>query len=375
MRLPVLTAGLALAASAAIAQSAAGPTPASRAPVDYAQDSAWLCRPGRADACSQARLDAVRVDGQGRRTPAPFRAATHPPIDCFYVYPTVSRDATDYSDLSPGPEEVATVQAQFARFGQVCRTFAPLYRQLTLSGLNRAMSSGTAGRVDLWLPAYEDVAAAWRSYLTRDNHGRGVVLIGHSQGTILLQRLLAEEIDGKPAQRLLVSAFLAGDPGLSVPAGREVGGTLKAIPVCRAAAQTGCVYPWGSYAEADAAGPRRFGRGEPGMRGACADAAAPGGGVGALTSYLHKPPGAPASDPPWVEAVGGFTAECRADAEGAVLRVSVTSAPYAELRRELLAEVQRTPGWGLHTLDVNLVQGNMLDDIAAETRSWIGAGR
>lgn len=376
MRLRLLTACLALAA--------AGPAPAqapmmtaavARTPVDYTQDAAWLCRPGRSDACSQAPLDAVRVDAEGRRTPEPFRPAESPSVDCFYVYPTVSRDPTDYSDLSPGLEEMHALQAQFARFASVCRTFAPVYRQLTLAGLDRALSGGDAAREDLWLPAYEDVRAAWRDYLTRDNHGRGVVLIGHSQGTILLQRLLQQEIDGKPAQRLLVSAFLAGDPGLSVPAGREVGGTLKSIPLCHETAETGCVYAWGSYAADDAQGPHRFGRGEAGLEGACADPAAPGGGEGRLDAFLHKPPGAPASDPPWVEAVGGFTGTCVRDAQGAVLRVAVTPAPYAALRERLLADAQHTPGWGLHVLDVNLVQGNMLDDVAAEVRAWRAAGR
>ena len=38
--------------------------------------------------------------------------------------------------------------------------------------------------------AYADVAEAWHTYLKRFNHGRGVVLIGHSQGTFVLRRLV-----------------------------------------------------------------------------------------------------------------------------------------------------------------------------------------
>ena len=53
---------------------------------------------------------------------------------------------------------------------------------------------------------YEDVVEAWRAYLRRFNHGRGVVLIGHSQGTFVLRRLIREEIDPKAsARRRLVS--------------------------------------------------------------------------------------------------------------------------------------------------------------------------
>ena len=46
--------------------------------------------------------------------------------------------------------------------------------------------------------AYDDVRDAWNEYLAHDNHGRGVVLIGHSQGTRVLIQLVKEEIDGKP---------------------------------------------------------------------------------------------------------------------------------------------------------------------------------
>ena len=48
---------------------------------------------------------------------------------------------------------------------------------------------------------YDDVRDAWNYYLQHDNHGRGVVLIGHSQGAYVLAALLAQEIDGKPVSR------------------------------------------------------------------------------------------------------------------------------------------------------------------------------
>ena len=41
--------------------------------------------------------------------------------DCFYVYPTISRDPDVSSDLVPGLEEQATAAVQAARFGSVCR--------------------------------------------------------------------------------------------------------------------------------------------------------------------------------------------------------------------------------------------------------------
>ena len=66
---------------------------------------------------------------------APLRApAKDPPIDCFYVYPTVSRDRGLNSDLVMDEENDAAA-AQFARFASVCRPFAPKYRQMTVGAI------------------------------------------------------------------------------------------------------------------------------------------------------------------------------------------------------------------------------------------------
>ena len=87
---------------------------------------------------------------------------------------------------------------------------------------------------------YDDVRDAWRHYLERDNRGRGVVLIGHSQGSYILTELLRQEIDGKPVQSRLVSAILLGAT-FAVANGKDVGGSLQQIPLCHKPAQTGCV--------------------------------------------------------------------------------------------------------------------------------------
>ena len=350
--------------------------PAAPGETDYAAAANWLCRPGREDACSTARLDAVRVDAAGRRTPEPFRPAANPPIDCFYVYPTISADPTPLSDLQAGPEEARIAVSNVGRFASRCRVFAPVHRQVTLAGLRRALGPG-GGPVDFDTP-FADVRAAWRDYLRRDNRGRGVVLVGHSQGAIHLTRLLKEEIEPDPAQhRLLVSAILAGHPGVAVPAGREVGGDFKRTPLCRAPDQTGCAVVFASYAAADPTPSRFYGRvsGE-GRAAACVNPAAPGGGSAPLLAYLPRPLTAPASDPPYVAREGQLAAECVADARGNVLRVSVLPGPHALGLNAALAGAVVLPGWGLHVLDMGLTQGSLLALIDAQTRAWTaGQGR
>ena len=95
-------------------------------------------------------------------------------------------------------------------------------------------------------PQYDDVRDAWRYYLEHDNRGRGVVLIGHSQGSFILSDLIRQEIDGKPVQSRLVSAILLGATQ-SVPMGKDVGGSFQHIPLCRKLGQTGCLVTYVSF--------------------------------------------------------------------------------------------------------------------------------
>ena len=145
---------------------------------DYTQDANWLCRPGRADACG-GDIAATSIAANGKATPV-LTPTTRmaPQIDCFYVYPTVSTDKAANSDLSIDAAETNVAKVQFAPSRNACRTFAPMYRQVTLQALRDALT-GAASTADRVM-AYRDVAAAWADYLARDNGGRGVILIGHS---------------------------------------------------------------------------------------------------------------------------------------------------------------------------------------------------
>ena len=208
-------------------------TPAASAeqkPNNYALDASWLCRPGRQDACS-VDLATTIVKADGSFTREEWKGDPNAPIDCFYVYPTVSTDPTPFSDMTADPAELNVIRQQFARFGSVCRVYAPLYRQVTLAGLRQAIAGGGGFSLSKG-PQYDDVRDAWRHYLERDNRGRGVVLIGHSQGSYILTELIRQEIDGKPVQSRLVSALLLGAT-FAVPSGKDVGGSLQQIPLCR----------------------------------------------------------------------------------------------------------------------------------------------
>src|SRR3954466_12397617 len=87
-------------------------TPAASPAPDYSKDSSWLCLPGRADVCSTP-LATTALNPNGYGSTGQSMVAKDPPVDCFYVYPTVSRDQGLNSDLNAGSEEKMAAEAQF----------------------------------------------------------------------------------------------------------------------------------------------------------------------------------------------------------------------------------------------------------------------
>ena len=354
---------------------------------DYSDGKTWLCRPGRQDACA-VDLNTTVVAANGKMKVEKWSANPKAAIDCFYVYPTVSNDQTPNSDMNAGPEELSVIRAQFARFGSECRVFAPLYRQVTLT----ALRAGIAGRpmtVDRAL-GYNDVLDAWKYYLEHDNQGRGVVLIGHSQGSGVLTQLIRNEIDGKPVQERLISALLLGT-SLPVPKGKDAGGAFKQIPVCRSASQTGCVIAYASFrSSVPPPANSRFGRvREEGMSAVCANPASLGGGGGALHAYLSSAGrglGSSAEPRPWVTPAqpistpfvsvpGLLTAECVSNEKGSYLAVTVHGDPADPRTDDIVGDVMREgqvqADWGLHLIDVHLAMGNLIDIVRQQSRAYL----
>jgi hypothetical protein len=122
----------------AVAMPAASPV--AEGHTNYGVASNWLCRPGLPGNPCEVNIDATVVKADGSTELETFTRNPNPPIDCFYVYPTVSLDPFTQSDLIPGPEEFNVVKAQLARLGSQCRIFAPMYRQFSLGALRARMS-------------------------------------------------------------------------------------------------------------------------------------------------------------------------------------------------------------------------------------------
>jgi hypothetical protein len=375
---------------------------------DYANPDTWLCRPGMAkekDACA-VDLSTTVIASDGKTTLEPFMADPAAPIDCFYVYPTVSNDPGGNATMQAGAEEKAVVRAQFARFASKCRLYAPLYRQATLAAL-RAAAIGHPISVDRDM-IYNDVLDAWNYYLTNDNHGRGVVLIGHSQGSNVLILLIKNEIDGKPVQSRMVSALLLG-ANVPVPKGKAVGGAFEHTPICQAPTQSGCVISYVSFRNTQPpTADGRFGH-VPGenMQAACTNPAtlsvatpfgaasspSPAEAPGELHAYLgskgvgfvgdsEATPGpwlnsGPPITTPFVSVPELLTAECVTSNNLSYLSITVhanTGSPrVSNITGDVVVNGHVRTEWGLHLIDVSIAMGNLLDIVGRQSKTFLAA--
>ncbi|HMJ32770.1 MAG TPA: DUF3089 domain-containing protein [Baekduia sp.] len=357
-------------AAAACAAAALGAATASAS-----ASTTWLCKPGlKSNPCAMGLGTTVispTGETEGTLTPAQTKS---PKIDCFYVYPTVSDQKTMQATRRIDPEERSIALYQAARYSSECRIYAPMYRQITLAGLLKPDAVTAKMRAS----AYADVRDAWRDYLKHDNKGRGVVFIGHSQGTFVLRQLIAQEVDKQAAVRKrMVSALLLGGNVL-VKKGKKDGGDFQHLKACTSATQLRCVVAFSTF---NAAPPEtavfgRAGEGRSVVAGQstagtevlCTNPAALAGGSAPLTSLYPSAPFAPGStigalttqvglptpsiSTPWIEAQA-FSGQCTSTNGINVLTITgVTGAPSLKTLPDAT--------WGLHLVDANIALGNLV---------------
>ena len=115
------------------------------------------------------------------------------------------------------------------------------------------------------------------------------MLIGHSQGSLMLQMLIAREIENNPAVAARMKLAIIPGFNVIVPQGKLVGGTFKRTPLCSSPGQTGCVMAWSSFRENNVPPVgAMFGiADQPGMTVGCVNPAQPGATrVGAVRQLL-----------------------------------------------------------------------------------------
>jgi hypothetical protein len=347
-------------------------------PTASSAKTTWLCKPGLAKNPCAVGTAATQLSPDGtvlRPGPTGATKKAAPKVDCFYVYPTVSDQKTMQATRRIDPEERSIARYQAARYSSVCRVYAPMYRQITLQGL----LSPTKVTTKMRDTAYADVRAAFRDYLAHDNKGRGIVFVGHSQGTGVLRELLAEEVDRKRSVRKrLVSAILLG--------GNTTNKDFKHIKACTKSTQLGCAIAFSTFEDAPPANAvfgtgGSLGRLSEGRGGTvlCTNPAALGGGAATLTSVYPSVPFAPGTTigalttqvgmpmpsgvtTPWLTA-RAYTGRCVTENGAHVLRI--TPLPGAPTLKALPDAT-----WGLHLVDANIALGDLVDVVTKQAARY-----
>jgi hypothetical protein len=250
--------------------------------------------------------------------------------------------------------------------------FAPLYRQITVPGLQRTTTPAERALGD------KDILEAWKLYLARFNKGRGVVLIGHSQGSFRLTTLIQRQIDKKPAvRRKLLSAILLGG-NITVKAGSDRGGSFQNVPACRTNSQLGCVIAFSTFNQTPPAD-ALFGRTtDPSLHVLCTNPALLPGGPSDLDSIVATTPYAPGLiaagiqllhfplpkvSTPFIEAKAAFSGECSTEGGASVLRITSKEGTP-------VPDPSPTPAWGLHRLVGSVALGDLLRLVREETTAY-----
>ena len=336
------------------------------------------------DPCT-ASLASTAIARNGSTQAEPAAVMRDPKVDCFYVYPTISDESTINSDLAIGFRQAEVAIAQASRFSQVCRVYAPVYRQITLSALDHPARITLADA----LIAYDSVLSAFRDYLAHYNHGRGIVFIGHSQGASILIKLLKDQVDPTPrcaaaSSRRSSSAEMSPCEGPHASAATS--STFRSAARARRPAASSPIRP----SRAKPPKNSQFGRTtsdagvsllaphklSPNIAIACVNPAAPAGGQAHSTRTFHR-------------SSCSSSARQRAAGEHAVGRRSqVNTQPSAKRQAQrhgcrsgtrrnaptsgrCSAELS-DPSLGLHILDVNIALGNLVRLVRDEAAAYRG---
>ncbi len=348
-----------------VAAPASGRLPAA----DYDSPAMWLCRPDVSTGACRGDLDVTEIGRDGTRVVVPFVPAAAPDVDCFYVYPTVDvglvpGNHVDFTDTTIMRE---VTRAQIARFGAVCRLFVPLYRQITIA----TYMASPEEREERLEAAFDDVLNAFRWYRAHMDRGLPIALLGHSQGSEMIVRLLRAlfEDDEILRARLLVAMAIGTD--LQVAEGSTKGGSLRNIPLCTSAEELGCVIAFNAFPPEGVPHPWLWPP-PAGRRTACVNPANVAGDGKHWLSGAVFPTGSRFAShfaasrrvtTPFLELRDFYEAWC-VDGRDGLRYLAVEAAPGPGDTRESPVDLD-SPAWrtmlGLHVLDYQFAQRDLVD--------------
>lgn len=199
----------------------------------YAGTARWVAHPQLKNDPSRWRPDGIQ--------PA---TATRSGAAIFFIHPTSLLSRSHWNaaldDATTNNRTDNYVRLMTSALADSGTIWAPRYRQATLGAFLTDQPAGQAALA----AAYGDVLAAFDHFLAAQPAGAPIILAGHSQGSMHLSRLLKDRVAGQPLAKRVVAAYIIGWP---VPVAADL--PAMGLPPCTAAAQTGCILSYQSFAE------------------------------------------------------------------------------------------------------------------------------
>ncbi|WP_221792692.1 DUF3089 domain-containing protein [Aquisediminimonas sediminicola] len=201
-------------------------------PKAYAAPNLWHARPD-----------------MGPKSPAEWLPSGQSPVAdrkaaLFYIHPTSYLDRSHWNapldDAGANEQARVRIRNQASAFTAAAQIWAPKYRQATFGSFLKP-GKNSAHAVDL---AYQDVAAAFQSFLALIPADQPIILVGHSQGAAHLLRLLQQEVANKPINKRVIAAYVIGWP-ISIAHDLPALG----LPACVRPDQSHCIMSWQSFAD------------------------------------------------------------------------------------------------------------------------------
>lgn len=223
----------------------------------YADPAMWYSRPGiGADDPSLYRPGPAASPeapaAERSLLPAPAEPAGERPDIAgavFFVHPTsfirpaLGADApwnAPVDDADAATRARLFLRGMASPFADAREVWAPKYRQAVFGAFLTDRPEAQKA-LDL---AYRDVAQAFDFFVATVDPDEPIVLAGHSQGALMVLRLLREKIAGTPLEQRIAMVYPIGWP-------ISVAHDLPALPLpaCATPDQAGCIATWSSFAE------------------------------------------------------------------------------------------------------------------------------
>jgi hypothetical protein len=206
----------------------------------------WFARPGMLDENPAAWQPEW---AEGKAPPPPAEGEKKPAYAVFFIHPT-SYIPIKYvddmawnakiDDAAANKQALLFIKGMATPFNRAKEIWIPRYRQAVF-GAFLTDDPKTDRALDA---AYADVEQAFFSFLDEVDPTLPIVLAGHSQGALHLQRLLARRVAGTPIERRIAAAY-----SLGWPVSLEHDLPSLGLPACSTADQAGCIMSWLSFAE------------------------------------------------------------------------------------------------------------------------------